>query len=226
MPVDDDSEVLPARLSKSRVRSTYTWIAPIHDLLAALVDRKARQLGLDWLNVRNGERILEVAVGTGLSFQHLLRQNPHGWTEGIDLTPAMLRRARRRARRADTGRYRLRLGDAYDLPFPDGRFDGLFNSFMFDLLPQADFVPVLREFARVLKLGGRLVLVNETKGRRWYNQGWELIYRLSPPLFGGCRGVEMAPLLREAGYANVRRRYVSHYTFPAEVVYGEHAPEA
>lgn len=217
--------MLPARLSKADVRPTYTWIAPTHDVLAVLVEARARRLGLAWAAVQDGEHVLEVAVGTGLSFQHLLHRNPRGWTEGVDLTPAMLRRARRRTERRQarggTDRYRLRLGDAYALDVPDDRFDLVVNSYMFDLLPEEDFEQVLREFGRVLRPGGRLVLVNMTVGERWYERLWEGLYRLWPPLLGGCRGVRVAPYLERAGFTDVRRRVVSQWTFPSEVIYGE-----
>lgn len=213
--------MLPARLPKSAVPSTYRRIAPTHDWLAVLVEARARRLGLDWFDVRDGETVLEVAVGTGLSFRHLLRANPNGWTEGVDLTPAMLRRARRRAEQAPANRYRLYLGDAYALDADDDTFDGVLNSYMFDLLPAGDFVPVLREFKRVLRPGGRLVQVNMAPPERWYQRGWEGLYRLHPALLGGCRGVQTAPFLREAGFINVRRRFVSQWTFPSEVVYGK-----
>ncbi len=213
--------LLPARLPKSQVQQTYTWIAPVHDLLAVLVEAKARRLGLQWADVQDGETVLEVAVGTGLSFRHLLAQNPTGWTEGVDLTPAMLRFAERRAARAGHANYRLQLGDAYDLPFEDDTFDLVLNSYMFDMLPEGDFVPVLREFGRVLKPGGRLVQVNMAPGEHPYNSIWEMIYRLHPPLLGGCRGVATAPFLEEAAFTKVRRRFVSQWTFPSEVVYGK-----
>jgi ubiquinone/menaquinone biosynthesis C-methylase UbiE len=213
--------MLPARLPKSAVPRTYRRIAPTHDGLAVLVEAQARRLGLDWFDAQDGETLLEVAVGTGLSFQHLLRANPTGWTEGVDLTPAMLRKARRRAGQAATDRYRLREGDAYALDYPDATFDGVLNSYMFDLLPVDDFVPVLREFKRVLRPGGRLVQVNMTPAMHWYQGGWEALYRLHPALLGGCRGVQTAPFLREAGFVNVRRRFISQWTFPSEVVYGE-----
>jgi hypothetical protein len=60
-----------------------------------------------------------------------------------------------------------------------------------------------------------------TPPERWYQRGWEGLYRLHPALLGGCRGVQTAPFLREAGFVNVRRRFVSQWTFPSEVVYGE-----
>ena len=219
--MSDDVSMLPARLPKAAVPRTYRRIAPTHDWLAVLVESKARRLGLEWFDANDGEALLEVAVGTGLSFQHLLRANPNGWTEGVDLTPAMLRRARRRAERAPTNRYRLCRGDAYALDHPDATFDGVLNSYMFDLLPIDDFEPVLREFKRILRPGGRLVQVNMTPPERWYQRGWEGLYRLHPSLLGGCRGVRTAPFLREAGFIRVRRRFVSQWTFPSEVVYGE-----
>ena len=215
------SDLRPARLQKAAVSRTYTRIAPFHDGLAVLVEARARRMGLEWAAVHDGERVLEVAVGTGLSFRHLLRRNPNGWTEGIDLTPAMLKRARRRAAHSGVTTYRLALGDAYALSFPDASFDLVLNSYMFDMLPIADFVPVLREFWRVLRPGGRLVMVNMTQGMRWYNHVWESVYRLYPPLMGGCRGVVVAPFLSEAGFVNPRRAYVSQWTFPSEVIYGE-----
>jgi ubiquinone/menaquinone biosynthesis C-methylase UbiE len=212
--------LLPARLAKSDIPNTYSWIAPVHDLLAVQVEAKARKLALEWAAVRDGEHILEVAVGTGLSFQHLLKQNPHGWTVGVDLSPAMLRRARRRAARTGFTCYHLEIGDAYYLPFPDRTFDLVLNSYMFDLLPESDFVTVLQEFRRVLKPGGRLVQINLATGPEWYNRIWEWLYRIHPALMGGCRGVAMEPSFRAAGFTEVRRTYVSCLTYPSEILRG------
>lgn len=216
--------MLPARFDKDDVRKAYAWIAPTHDWLAVVVEARARRLGLARAGVQDGEHVLEVAVGTGLSFRHLLQANPNGWTEGVDLTPQMLRRAERRAERSGTGRYRLRLGDAYALDFPDGTFDLVLNSYLFDLLPEADFVPVLREFFRVVKPGGRLVMMNMTRAEHWHNHLWDALYRLHPALLGGCRGVTAAPYLRRAGFTEVRRTFVSQWTFPSEVVSGRKPP--
>jgi ubiquinone/menaquinone biosynthesis C-methylase UbiE len=214
----------PARLPKRRVPLVYAAIAPTHDGLATRVEAAARAEGLRQLGVQDGETVLEVAVGTGLSLATLLVQNPHGWTEGVDLAPAMLRRARRRAARVTAahglpGRYGLRRADAFALPYPDAAFDALLNSYMFDLLPVADFPRVLAEFRRVVRPGGRLVQVNMTTPRVWYEAGWEGLYRLHPALLGGCRGVRTAPHLAAAGFRDVQRRHVSQRTFPSEVVF-------
>jgi demethylmenaquinone methyltransferase/2-methoxy-6-polyprenyl-1,4-benzoquinol methylase len=99
----------------------------------------------------------------------------------------MLSRAKTRAERSGVENYRLRVGDAYDLDYPDGLFDVVVNNYMFDLLPEEDFRGVLGEFKRVLRPGGRVVLVNMTKRGRWYNSVWEVIYRINPGWLGGSR---------------------------------------
>ena len=88
------------------------------------------------------------------------------------------------------------------MDFPADTFDVLICNYMFDLLPEGDFQTVLEEFKRVLRPGGRLVVVNMTKGEHWYNNWGEAIYRINPAWFGGCRGVLLLPSLEAAGFVN------------------------
>lgn len=212
--------MLRARVDKAQVASIYRRIAPSYDLWAWLTERKARNRCLDLGAIRDGESVLEVAVGTGLAFERILSANPTGCNEGIDLTQAMLARALKKAARSGADNYRLRIGDAYDLDFPADSFDLLLNNYMFDLLPEEDFAVVLREFRRVLRPGGRLAMVNMTFGKRWYNGLWERIYRINPALLGGCRGVSLLPELSAGGFTQCRREYMSQFTFPSEIVTG------
>jgi ubiquinone/menaquinone biosynthesis C-methylase UbiE len=212
--------MLDAQIEKSQVSDIYSRIASSYDLWAWLTESKARDRCLDLAAIRDGETVLEVAVGTGLAFERILESNPSGRNEGIDLTEAMLARAESKAARSGSDNYRLRVGDAYDLDFPDDCFDVLVNNYMFDLLPQQDFLTVLDEFKRVLRPGGRLAMVNMTKGTRWYNGVWERIYRINPALLGGCRGVTLLPQLEACGFIQARREYISQLTFPSEIVCG------
>jgi len=212
--------MLDAHIEKGRVADIYRKIAPSYDLWAWLTESKARDRCLELAAIRNGEDVLEVAVGTGLAFERILKANPSGRNEGIDLTDAMLIRADRKAVKSGTNNYRLRIGDAYDLDFPDDSFDVLINNYMFDLLPQQDFLTVLEEFRRVLRPGGRLAMVNMTMGERWFNGIWERIYRINPALLGGCRGVSLLPKIEVCGFRQTRREYMSQLTFPSEIVCG------
>lgn len=209
-----------AQFEKTRVVDIYRKIAPSYDLWAWLTESKARDRCLELAAIQDGEEVLEVAVGTGLAFERILKANPSGRNEGIDLTEAMLIRADRKAAKSGSNNYRLRVGDAYDLDFPDSSFDVLINNYMFDLLPQQDFLTVLEEFKRVLRPGGRLAMVNMTKGERWYNGVWDRIYRINPALLGGCRGVSLLPQIKACGFRQTRREYMSQLTFPSEIVCG------
>jgi ubiquinone/menaquinone biosynthesis C-methylase UbiE len=207
-----------AKLEKGQVADIYRRIAPSYDLWAWLTESNARDRCLELAAIRDGEDVLEVAVGTGLAFARILQANPAGRNEGIDLTEAMLVRAEKKAARSASSNYRLRVGDAYALDFPDDSFDVLINNYMFDLLPQQDFLTVLGEFRRVLRPGGRLAMVNMTRGERWYNGLWERLYRINPALLGGCRGVSLLPQIKASGFGQARREYMSQLTFPSEIV--------
>jgi len=213
-----------ARLTKNEIRDTYRRIAPVYDWWSWLTERKARDRCLELLALQDGEAVLEVAVGTGQAFEELLLANPSGDVQGVDLTAAMLRRAERRAVATGHTNFGLAVADAYDLPFSSSSFDALVNNYMFDLLPEKDFATVLVEFRRVLKPGGRLLLVNMAGGQRWYNGIWTLVYALSPALLGGCRGVSLVPHLEAGGFDVVRREYISQATFPSEVILAVRTP--
>ncbi len=208
-----------AHIKKSRVAEIYLKVAPSYDLFARLTETRAHNLCLELAAIQDGEAVLEVPVGTGLAFEKILSANPSGRNEGIDLTEAMLIRAERRATKSGSDNYRLRIGDAYDLDFPDNDFDILVSNYLFNLLPQQDFGAVLNEFKRVLRPGGRLVMINMTKGEHWCNDGWDWLYRIKPAWIGACRGVLILPHVQASGYSQINREYVSQLTFPSEVLY-------
>ena len=97
--------IAEARLKKDDVVKVYSGIAPLYDLWGTLTETRARRMALDLARVKDGEAILEVALGTGLTFQEILKANPGGKNVGVDLTPAMLEKARKRAERTGATNY-------------------------------------------------------------------------------------------------------------------------
>jgi ubiquinone/menaquinone biosynthesis C-methylase UbiE len=213
-------KVLDARISKSEIPKIYKQVASVYDFWGRLTETRARKRCLELADIQDGESILEVAVGTGSAFVKILGSNPSGQNEGIDLTEEMLDRARQKVQKLGFMNYGLKIGDAYDLEYSDQSFDVVINNYMFDLLPEDDFSTVLTEFKRVLRPGGRLVIVTMTKPEHFYNSIWELIYRVNPAWTGGCRGVFMKPYLESIGFVDIRREFISQMTFPSEVIYG------
>jgi len=111
---------------------------------------------------RVGGRILEVGVGTGLSFDDY-----DATTEilGIDLSEPMISKARDRMA---TGRYphvkEVRLMDAHELAFADASFDCVVTQFVITLVENPE--RVLSECARVVRPGGEIILVNHLYSER------------------------------------------------------------
>jgi ubiquinone/menaquinone biosynthesis C-methylase UbiE len=213
-------KLLDAFVGKDQIPRIYRRVVHIYDFWAMLTETKARKRCLELAKIQDGEKVLEVAVGTGTAFVEIMKGNPHGQSYGIDLTNEMLDRAKKKAEKLGLKNYHLELGDAYKLAYDDASFDVVLNNYMFDLLSEGDFSLVLTEFKRVLRPGGRLIMANSTKPLHWYNSIWELVYRACPALLGGCRGIYMRPYLESAGFINIQREDFSQMTFPSEVIYG------
>ena len=206
--------------SKNDVRRIYARLSGIYDFWGYLTESKAIVRALEIAAIRDGESILEVAVGTGRVFERIVSANSTGRNEGIDLSPEMLAVAEKRL----SGRfsnYSLGVGDTYSLSYPDGSFDLIVNNFMFDLLPEPDFTLVLGEFKRLLKPGGRMVITSMTPGRKWYSRIWDRLVARNPGILAGCRPISLEEDVRNGGFTNIRAEYISQMTFPSLVLYAE-----
>jgi ubiquinone/menaquinone biosynthesis C-methylase UbiE len=207
-----------ARISQPDAARLYDRLAKVYDLWGALTETRARNRALELAAVRDGQQVLEVAVGTGLAFVEIVRNNPSGRNVGIDISPGMLAKARTRLSKSGCTNFALSVASAYDIPEADGSFDTVLNNYMFDLLDEQGWTRALTEFHRVLKPGGKLVLANMTRGERTGSGFYESLYRLSPALMGGCRGVQLSGALRDHGFAVASREYYQQMLFPSEVI--------
>lgn len=216
----NEDQILKSRYNHQEIIRKYNWVAPIYDLFALLMESKARERALEIVNIQDGEKILEVAIGTGLNLVEILKRNPNGWVEGIDISPKMLVRARQRLFKIGNQNFRLHLCDCRNLPFKKETFDVVFSEYLLDIMPIEDFLPILTEFKRVLRDGGRLILVHMTKGQRFIERIYEEIYKLRLPLLAGCRGVMAKPFLQKLGFNDLKREFVSQIGFPSEIILG------
>jgi len=136
------------------LRHSYTLFAPIYDLMIRGASERLRRDNLSGLETHPGQKVLISGIGSGLDIPHL----PEGPRYvGIDLTPAMLRRAYDRAR----GRNDLELheGDVMELPYEDGSFDAVVMHLILAVVPDPE--RALSEAARVLKPGGRVLILDK-----------------------------------------------------------------
>jgi ubiquinone/menaquinone biosynthesis C-methylase UbiE len=140
-----------------RLKRIYEKQAPRYDRSIAFWEKLLFRDGRQWVCSRAQGEVLEVAIGTGRN----LTFYPAGVRlTGIDLSPAMLERARERA--GELGmEVDLREGDAQDLPFPGGSFDTVVCTFSLCNVP--DDRRAVAEMKRVLRPGGRLLLLDHIR---------------------------------------------------------------
>jgi ubiquinone/menaquinone biosynthesis C-methylase UbiE len=195
----------------------------VYSKTIAVVELPYHQRALELAAVQPGERVLEVAVGPGLTLLELARRvGPGTSVHGVELSAGMLAMTRARLAKAGVPEPDLRQADARQLPFADAQFDVVYNAYMLDLIPEADMAAILAEFRRVLKPGGRLVLLNMSKADATASDARERWYRRLPRVLtlyvlGGCRPVLMAPAVQAAGLTEVRRLYMAGQA-PSEIV--------
>ncbi len=206
-----------AQLNQEDIKRIYSNIAGIYDYWGNLAEAKARKRGIELAGIQDGESVLDVAVGSGLILSDVIRLNPSGFNAGIDISEGMLKRTREKLANS-TAHIEIKSGSAFEIPYPESKFDLVINGYMFDLMPFESMPKILAEFKRVLKDDGRLVLMNMTIGERFGGQIIQWLYHLSPYLMGGCRGVRLAEPLRKAGFKVMTREYYQQNLFPSEVI--------
>lgn len=138
------------------LKQSYTLIAPVYDPIVQGVFDRFRRRSLQRLSLQAEQEVLISGIGTGLDIPHL---DPVARYVGVDLTPAMLTRARRKAARRPDLRIELMEGDAMNLPFEDERFDAVVLHLILAVVP--DSARALREAARVLRPGGRILVFDK-----------------------------------------------------------------
>lgn len=138
-----------------KIERVYTGYARVYNRVFGTIFQRSRQAAIHDLNVKPGEHVLEVGVGTGLCLPFYPR---HCSITGIDLSDGMLDKARDLVRAHQLSHVKLMRMDAGDMKFPDGSFDTVVAAYVITAVP--DYRKVMSEMIRVCRPGGRIVLLN------------------------------------------------------------------
>lgn len=150
----------------ARSRRVWQAMAPRYDRDIEKVERLLFRGGREWVCARVTGRVLEVAIGTG---RNVPLYPPGVEVAGVELSPAMLAPAQRRVREREGRDSGFRAGlceaDAQALPFADASFDTVVCTLSLCNIP--DEATAVAEMARVLRPGGRLLLLDHIASRWW-----------------------------------------------------------
>ena len=163
-------------IDNSTVVKAYARWAPVYDVVFGKVFERGRRASIAAAE-RIGGRILDVGIGTGISLTDYARTNR---IVGVDYSEAMLRKAHERVREHKLDHVAaLAVMDAQRLGFADGYFDVIVAQYVITAVPDPE--RSLDEFARVVRPGGEIILVNhlgaEAGFRRLFERGFAPIAR-------------------------------------------------
>ena len=200
------------------VRGMFDRIAPVYDamnrVMTAGLDRRWRRLAVEAV-VQPGYRVLDACCGTG--DLAIAAEREGGIVTGLDFSPRMLERARRKSSTIEWLE-----GDLLALPFPDGAFDAV--TVGFGVRNVADLERALAELRRVLRPAGGLAILEITQPRGLLRPFFSLWFDRIVPLLGrvlpGGKAYTYLPasvrrfpgaedlgvLLERQGFADVRIR--------------------
>ena len=178
----------PGAPEKAAVRSMFDRIAPRYDLLNRLLsggtDVRWRRRAADLLDLRGPSRVLDLCTGTADLLIEVLRRDVRHSGLGVDLSHGMLVRGTAKlARGGYAGRAALVGGDGERLPLRDGAFDGALVAF--GIRNVGDPVQAMREVVRVLRPGGRFVVLEFSMPRGVLGSAYRLYFRSVLPRLGG-----------------------------------------
>lgn len=196
--------MIESTYTDDKSRQYYGWRASNYDALAEW-EKEFHAEAVQMAGARPGQSVLVVACGTGRGMIELAQAvGPKGRVDALDLSEAMLDQARLKSEQYGLNdRVYFKQGNARELPYPDETFDIVYNAYMLDLIPLEGFEPILKEMQRVLKPGGKLVLLNMSKPDE-KKTFYESVYKWTGI---PCRPVLMAPYLEALGFQAIQRNY-------------------
>lgn len=212
-------QISPVVRSKDDAKRNYDRLCSVYDLFSSY-EREYRDEGIRLLNIKTGERILEIGFGTGASLVQFAKLvGPLGGVYGVDISDGMKREALKRVHRdCPNVTVQLEVADAANVPFETAFFDAIFLCFTLELFSNEEISVVLQECSRVLKPSGRICVVAlSKKGTGRVVNLYHYLHYMLPNLVD-CRPIFASETLQSQHFIVVSSKEMPMFGLLVEVV--------
>ncbi len=210
--------------TKEEAKASYDQQSKWYERLTGPFERKFKLKGLQELDVKEGEIVLEIGFGPGQCLVLIAESvGEKGKVYGIDISEGMYNQAKLKLSKAGLQkRVKLELGDATKLPYESSFFDSIYMSFVLELFDTPEIPVVLKDCIRVLKKGGRIGVVSLLKKENsnivvklyeWFHNRF--------PKYVDCRPIYVHEALEKADFKIQKTLEMSMWGLPVEVVIAE-----
>ncbi len=183
--------------NKSRARLFYKYLSQVYDKINPFIwNEEMRTEAIGMLDIQADDRILDVGCGTGFATEGLLGHENVDEVWGLDQSPHQLEKAF--AKFGRTGLVNFHMGDAERLPFATNSFDIIWSSGSIEYWPNP--VRALREFRRVVKPGGQILVVGPNYPKT------TIMQKVADAIMLFYDEAEADRMFNEAGLEDVRHR--------------------
>jgi phosphatidylethanolamine/phosphatidyl-N-methylethanolamine N-methyltransferase len=188
-------------LELEAVKKIYAAYSYVYDAIFKRFFYPRIEYAIRSMDIRPGDRVLDVGVGTGLSLTFFPKYCD---VVGIDLSGEMLKKARQKVRTNGLDNVELIEMDAMKVEFKDDSFDKVFLSHVISVVP--DPYRVMGEVRRVCKKGGEVVVVNHFKSRNKVMAGLEKMFNPVSKKIGWRSDLGVDEFISKS-HLNVYKRY-------------------
>ena len=148
------------------MKNMYTKFSKLFGLIEKS-EKSLRNRSFELLDLKKGEKVLEIGFGRGTALVEIAKKVGYeGKVYGIDITPEMVKIARKKLAKNNLKFVKVIEGDGRNLLFEDNFFDVVYLSSTLELFDNPDIPIVLSEIKRVLKASGRLCVISIPKEGR------------------------------------------------------------
>ena len=216
---EDIDEISRVTRPRAAAQAAYDRMSGWYDWLTAGGERRLTNLGLQKLDVKKGEKVLEIGFGTGHALVELAKAvGSLGRICGIDISRGMLNVAGDRLKTIGlANRVEMTRGDAIQLSYEKDFFDAILMSFVLELFDTPEIPGLLAKCRRVLRRGGRLCVVSLARRDRLAVRLYEWFHRRFP-VYVDCRSIYAKQSIQAAGFEVLESTEKKMWGLPVEIV--------